>query len=24
LKVPLTNGEMLPIVRMAKEFKPKF
>jgi GNAT superfamily N-acetyltransferase len=24
LQVPLTNGEMLPIVRMAKEIKPKF
>jgi GNAT superfamily N-acetyltransferase len=24
LQVPLSNGEMLPIVRMAKEIKPKF
>ena len=24
LQVPLSNGEMLPIVKMSKEFKPKF
>jgi hypothetical protein len=24
LQVPLANGEMLPIVRMSKEIKPRF